>query len=59
MGKEKNDLKSFKKLRQIAKELKDSGMKCNCDLDNWQPEKSTGHSWVCRIHRAAIAKHWA
>ena len=29
-------------------------MQCNCDLDNWQPEPSTGHSWVCRIHKAAI-----
>lgn len=25
-------------------------MQCNCDLDNWQPELDTGHSWVCRIH---------
>jgi len=28
-------------------------MHCNCDLDNWQPEPDTGHSHVCRIHRAA------
>jgi hypothetical protein len=28
-------------------------MGCNCDLDNWGPEPSTGHSWVCRIHEAA------
>lgn len=28
--------------------------KCNCDLDNWEPEKSTDHSIVCRIHRMAI-----
>ena len=45
-------------LRAIAKELKDDGMACNCDLDNWQPEISTGHSCVCRIHKRAIAiKH--
>jgi len=42
-------------LREIAKKLKDGGMRCNCDLDNWEPEKSTGHSWVCRIHKAAEA----
>ena len=42
----------------IAKELKDGGMRCNCDLDNWEPERSTGHSNVCRIHKRAIAmKH--
>ena len=28
-------------------------MGCNCDLDNWEPEPSTGHSCVCRIHKAA------
>jgi len=27
---------------------------CNCDLDNWQPERRTGHSCVCRIHKAAV-----
>ena len=40
--------------REIANQLKADGMRCNCDLDNWQPEKSTGHSWVCRIHKEAI-----
>jgi len=41
---------------QIAKYLYDvKGMHCNCDLDNWEPERSTGHSWVCRIHKATIA----
>ena len=30
-------------------------IKCNCDLDNWEPEAGTGHSWVCRIHKAALA----
>lgn len=28
-------------------------LQCNCDLDNWEPEKDTGHSWVCRIARKA------
>ncbi len=27
-------------------------MRCNCDLDNWEPERDTGHSHVCRIHQA-------
>lgn len=40
-------------LREKAKELAKK-MRCNCDLDNWQPDTRTGHSWVCRIHRAAI-----
>lgn len=40
--------------RQIAKHLAKT-MQCNCDLDNWQPESNTGHSWVCRIHKAAMS----
>lgn len=40
---------------EIAKELSKT-MQCNCDLDNWQPEPRTGHSHVCGIHKAAIAK---
>lgn len=42
--------------KEIAKELRENGMRCNCDLDNWEPEKSTGHSWVCRIHKAVIER---
>lgn len=38
--------------REIAKELART-MPCNCDLDRWQPEPLTGHSWVCRIHKRA------
>ena len=30
-------------------------MGCNCDLDKWEPEKSTGHSCVCRIHILATS----
>lgn len=45
-----------KTARDYARELRADGMRCNCDLDAWEPEKSTGHSWVCRIHKAAIAK---
>ena len=44
--------------REIAKELSQT-MQCNCDLDNWEPERSTGHSWVCRIHKAALSRHAA
>jgi hypothetical protein len=40
---------------EIAKRLK-ATMQCNCDLDNWEPERSTGHSHVCRIHKAAWAE---
>lgn len=43
-------------MRAIAKALQDEGMRCNCDLDNWEPEPSTGHSWVCRIHNAAMTE---
>ena len=45
-----------KTVREIVAELKAGGMQCNCDLDNWEPERSTGHSWVCRIHRVALTK---
>ena len=41
-------------LRDIARELR-KAMRCNCDLDTWEPEPSTGHSHVCRIHKAALA----
>jgi len=42
-----------KDLRAIVKDLKGDGMQCNCDLDRWEPEIDTGHSWVCRIHKQA------
>lgn len=42
--------------REHALALKAGGMRCNCDLDNWEPERSTGHSWVCRIHTTAVGK---
>ena len=41
-------------LQQIANEIYKNGMSCNCDLDKWEPERNTGHSWVCRIHKAVI-----
>lgn len=45
------------RLRAIAEQLKADGMRCNCDLDNWEPERTTGHSHVCRIHKAAREKY--
>jgi len=35
----------------------ESQLHCNCDLDNWEPESSTGHSWVCRIHKKAVENY--
>ncbi len=42
-------------LKAIVKELKKI-LQCNCDLDAWEPERDTGHSWVCRIHKQAKAR---
>lgn len=42
--------------RDIATTLKAEGIRCNCDLDKWQPEPSTGHSCVCRIHKTATER---
>lgn len=55
---EENDLKATNKdttksIKAQAQELSKT-MRCNCDLDNWQPDERTGHSWVCRIHRAVV-----
>jgi len=44
------------KLRAIAKRIYDDGIQCNCDLDNWEPEKDSGHSCVCRIDKMARAE---
>lgn len=44
-----------KELREIATAVKADGMRCNCDLDNWEPERTTDHSRVCRIHKMAMA----
>lgn len=42
--------------REIAEHLAKT-MRCNCDFDRWEPEYSTGHSFVCRIHKAAMAEY--
>lgn len=36
-----------------ARRLQEAGMSCNCDLDRWEPNRNTGHSSVCRIHKFA------
>jgi hypothetical protein len=41
-------------VKDIAIEL-EATMQCVCDLDNWEPDKSTGHSRVCPIHKKAEA----
>ena len=41
-------------LSDKAKEFEKT-MQCTCDLDRWEPESSTGHSWVCRIHKNSTA----
>ncbi len=43
-------------LREIVKEY-ERKVQCNCDLDRWEPEQTTGHSFVCRIHRLSIEQH--
>ena len=43
-------------LMDIVKEYEEI-LQCNCDLDNWEPERDTGHSLVCRIHRASQEKY--
>lgn len=42
------------RLREIVQELEESGLRCNCDLDKWEPDTRTGHSFVCRIHNRAM-----
>ncbi len=42
-------------LREIVKEF-EKNSQCNCDLDNWEPEMDTGHSWVCRIDKTSRQK---
>ena len=45
--------KDTRSMKEIASALKAEGMACNCDLDSWEPEPSSGHTHVCRIHRQA------
>ncbi len=42
----------MREIKEIVRE-KEEIMQCNCDLDRWEPERETGHSWVCRIHKEA------
>ncbi len=41
-------------LKEIVTILEKS-LQCDCDLDRWEPEPGTGHSWLCRIHTKAIS----
>ena len=41
------------KMEEFVKEAA-SKLQCTCDLDRWPPEKYTGHSWVCAIHKEAV-----
>jgi len=54
-GGERKIMDNREKIKAIVKNL-ESRMQCNCNLDKWEPERLTGHSFVCRIHRAALAE---
>ena len=41
--------------RDFVEDIKKT-MRCNCDLDKWEPERTTGHSFVCRIHKVAMER---
>jgi len=40
-------------LKEIVK-IKEKKLQCGCDFDTWEPERETGHTFICRIHLAAI-----
>lgn len=48
-----NEAKTKKTLREHVADLVAERTQCNCDLDNWEPTRDTGHSHVCRIHKTA------
>jgi hypothetical protein len=41
---------------QTAEQVKAEGVRCTCDLDNWEPDRRTGHSKVCRIHKITLKR---
>lgn len=52
---------AMKKIANLGKENEimedaikrlEENIPCTCDLDRWQPEGLTGHTWVCDIHKA-------
>ena len=55
MSTSEGELEMKRELRELAQEAAKT-MGCNCDLDNWEPERTTGHSHVCRIHKHAVTK---
>lgn len=44
-------------LKEIVASL-EKELGCNCDLDNWEPERDIGHSHVCRIHQRAKTRYY-
>ena len=36
--------KAIETLKDVVDRLKKK-MQCNCDLDRWEPDPDTGHSW--------------
>lgn len=50
------EVKIKKTLRDYVADLVAERARCNCDLDNWEPTRETGHSHVCRIHKGAYAR---
>ena len=52
------DIISQPKKERLAEIIKDleGKIQCNCDLDTWEPEKTTGHTHVCLIHKLALVK---
>jgi hypothetical protein len=55
----KSEIAKLASVKDISAYLYTNGMGCNCDLDNWEPNKSTGHSSVCRIHNTALKFKYA
>ncbi len=51
-----NEAETKKTLQEHVADLVAARMRCNCDLDNWEPTRETGHSHVCHIHKSAHAR---
>ena len=45
-----------KTIKEYVEELKAEGIRCACDLDNWEPERGSGHSRVCPLHKIAYQR---
>jgi hypothetical protein len=51
MNKQEQEQPKKSKIRKLAEEIQKSGVRCTCDLDNWQPDVIIGHTWVCNIYK--------